>query len=142
MKHILLTLCVIFFTHLRPLAQTTDEARIQTLLAQQVDGWNRGSLEDYMHGYWESDSLLFIGKSGPTYGYRAALARYQKAYPDTAHMGKLTSTVLQLNRLSEEYYFVLGRWELRRTAGDVSGSYTLLLRRIKGEWVIVADHSS
>jgi len=36
----------------------------------------------------------------------------------------------------------VGKWALKRSAGDVSGSYTLLIRKIKGEWVIVCDHSS
>jgi len=30
----------------------------------------------------------------------------------------------------------------KSAAGDVGGHYTLLFRKIKGEWVIVADHSS
>jgi len=57
-------------------------------------------------------------------------------------MGHFTSTVLSLKRLSKEYYFVTGNWSLKRTVGDISGHYTLLFRKIKGEWVIVADHSS
>jgi len=36
----------------------------------------------------------------------------------------------------------VGKWALARNAGDVDGSYTLLLRKIKEKWVIVCDHSS
>ena len=95
-----------------------------------------------MHGYWENDSLLFIGSKGPRYGYSVTLQRYKEAYPDEAHMGKLTSTVTSMQRLSKDYYFIVGKWALKRTAGDVDGSYTLLLRKIDGQWVIVCDHSS
>lgn len=112
------------------------------MLAAQVIAWNDGNIEGYMKGYWEHDSLVFIGKNGPTYGYQPTLERYKKGYPDAAAMGKLTSTILSLQKLSNEYYFVVGKWHLARTAGNVGGSYTLLLRKIRGEWVIINDHSS
>lgn len=123
-------------------AQTGDEQAIRGMLATQVAGWNKGSVDAYMHGYWESDSLLFIGSAGPRYGYTATLKRYKEAYPDADHMGTLASTITSLQRLSPDYYFVVGKWALTRKAGNVSGSYTLLLRRINGVWVIVCDHSS
>jgi ketosteroid isomerase-like protein len=112
------------------------------MLAAKVTEWNKGSIEGYMKGYWESDSLVFIGKNGPRYGYQATLQKYKEAYPDAAHMGQLTSTVTSITRLSAQYYFIIGKWALKRIAGDVSGSYTLLLRKIDGRWVIVVDHSS
>ncbi len=109
-----------------------DEDAIRTMLEAQVKEWNKGNLEGYMHGYWENDSLVFIGKNGPTYGYLATLERYKKGYP----------TIQQMDRLSENDYFVIGKWALARSVGDVSGSYTLLIKKIKGVWVIVVDHSS
>ncbi len=124
------------------MATGNDERQIRDMLAAQVREWNNGNMEGYMKGYWESDSLLFIGSKGPNYGYATTLANYKKRYPDAEHTGTLTSTVLSMKRLSPEYYFVVGRWALSRKAGDVGGSYTLLIRKIKGQWVIVADHSS
>ena len=123
-------------------AQSKDEAAIRKMLAAQVTEWNKGSIDGYMKGYWESDSLLFIGSKGPRYGYVPTLERYKQAYPDKAHMGTLTSTVTSMTRLSPDYYFIVGTWALKRDAGDVAGSYTLLFRKIKGQWVIVVDHSS
>ncbi len=121
---------------------TTDEGVIRAILANQTAQWNRGNIDGYMVGYWPSDSLVFIGKSGPTYGYNATLARYKKAYPDAARMGQLTSTILSVRSLSPEWAYVTGSWALKRVAGDLSGYYTLLLRKTGGEWVIVEDHSS
>ncbi len=123
-------------------AQTKDEIAISKMLKAQEAAWNEGNLEKFMIGYWESDSLMFIGKSGPTYGYDKTLTNYKKGYPDTAHMGKFTSTIISLKKLSVEYYFVTGKWFLKRSVGDATGYYTLLLRKIKGKWVVVADHSS
>lgn len=133
---ILLTASLVLF------AQRSDEAKIRTLLAEQTTAWNRGDLEGFMKGYWKNDSLLFIGKSGVTRGWQSTLANYKKGYPDTAAMGKLSFDVLQVKKLSADYFFVVGKWMLRRTAGDLSGHYTLLLRKLYGRWQIVADHSS
>jgi len=95
-----------------------------------------------MKGYWENDSLLFLGKSGPKYGYANTLSNYKKNYPDTTVMGKLSFEVLKVQPLSPDTYFVVGKFMLQRTIGNLSGYYTLLFKRIKGEWVIVVDHSS
>jgi hypothetical protein len=36
----------------------------------------------------------------------------------------------------------VGKWMLKRNAGDLSGHYNLLIKRINGEWKIITDHSS
>ncbi|MEO7209869.1 MAG: nuclear transport factor 2 family protein [Chitinophagaceae bacterium] len=123
-------------------AQNKDEVEIRKILSQQNTAWNQGNLDSFMVGYWNNDSLLFIGSSGPRYGYETTLKGYKKSYPDTAHMGHFTSTILSMKKLSDEYYFVVGKWALQRSVGDVSGYYTLLFRKIKGHWMIIVDHSS
>ncbi len=123
-------------------AQSADESSIRRILADQIAAWNKGDLDDFMKGYWQNDSLAFIGQSGITYGYTAALNNYKKHYDSPDKMGELIFTLLKLERLSPDYYFVIGKWQLKRKAGDVGGVYTLLFRRIGGRWVIVVDHSS
>ena len=70
-------------------AQSNDETSIRQLLDQQTAAWNRGDIDRFMDGYWENDSLMFIGKSGVTYGWTNTLNNYKRGYPDTAAMGKL-----------------------------------------------------
>ncbi|GAB4093270.1 YybH family protein [Flaviaesturariibacter terrae] len=123
-------------------AQSRDEAAVRAVLDRQVAAWNRGDIPGFMEGYWKSDSLMFIGKSGIQWGWQKTLANYQKGYPDTATMGQLSFELLQLRRLSKEYYFVVGKWHLARSKGDVGGHYDLLFRKVKGRWVIVSDHTS
>ena len=123
-------------------AQKAEEAQIRQLLATQTDAWNRGNIEGFMQTYWNSDSLLFIGKNGVQSGWQETLANYRKSYPDTTAMGKLSFDILVVKRLSPEYYYVVGKWMLQRSIGDLSGHYDLLLQKRKGKWVIVADHSS
>lgn len=123
-------------------AQSKDETAIRQLLNEQTLAWNQGDIGRFMKTYWENDSLMFIGKSGVTYGWINTLNNYKKNYPDTAAMGKLSFDILLVKRLSFEYFQVVGKWRLERSIGNLSGHYTLLLKKINGKWVIIADHSS
>jgi hypothetical protein len=140
MKQILF--CLFFFISLHSIAQSKEELIIRNMLDTQTQAWNRGDLEGFMKGYWQSDSLMFIGKSGVTNGWQKTLDNYKKGYPDTATMGKLSFEYVSIKRLSFQYFYVIGKWYLKRSIGDVSGHYTLLIKKIKGQWVIIADHSS
>ncbi len=142
MKKLLLLLFCAISIHTTFAQADKDITAIRKLLFMQVAEWNKGNIDGYMHGYWESDSLLFIGSKGPRYGYDATLKRYKEAYPDADHMGKLKTTIVSMDKLSGSCYFVVGKWALQRKAGDVDGSFTLLLKKIGGKWVIVCDHSS
>lgn len=140
MKRILTVLLCLGFLQLA--AQNRDEKAILDLLNSQADQWNKGNIDEFMKGYWNNDSLMFIGKSGVTYGYNNTLNNYKKNYVNADEMGKLTFEFLKVSKISSEYYWVLGKWFLKRTVGDVGGHYTLLFRKINGKWLIVADHSS
>jgi len=119
-----------------------NEKAIRALLAAQTKAWNEGNLVGFMEGYLPSDSLLFVGKSGPTYGFNNTLNNYKKGYPDTASMGKLTFTLLAVTPIEKKHYRVLGKWSLQRSKGDISGFFTLLFQKIKGKWFVIQDHSS
>ena len=123
-------------------AQPTPKDAILHLMSVQAAAWNRGNIDEFMKGYWNSDSLVFIGQSGPTYGYSGALARYKKAYDSPDKMGQLTFSEIKVQQLSADYCFVIGKWALKRKAGDVGGTYTLLFRKINGQWLIIVDHTS
>ena len=118
------------------------EVSIRKIMADQEKAWNNGDLKGFMSGYWKSDSLMFIGSKGPTYGWAQTLANYEKSYPDRDAMGTLTFDIIRIDVLNRKTAFVIGKWSLQRKAGDLSGHYTLLWKRIKGKWLIVADHSS
>jgi ketosteroid isomerase-like protein len=141
MKKYLLPL--LLFLALNGSAQQNDEEQIRSILAAQAQSWNCGDLKGFMKGYWQNDSLMFIGKNGITYGYEQTLANYRKNYPDMDDMGELQFTFVKLQPLGTDAYFVVGKWYLKREKkGDVGGHFTLLFRKINNTWVIVADHSS
>jgi ketosteroid isomerase-like protein len=123
-------------------AQSADEQSIRKILNDQTIAWNNGNIEEFMKGYWNNDSLMFIGKSGVTYGYQNTLMNYKKNYNNADAMGTLSFDLIKVQPLSPDYYFIVGKWHLKRKIGDVGGHYNLLFRKINGTWVIVADHSS
>jgi len=142
MKNTVFYLIGLLFISGHSFSQAKDKAAILKVLNNQQTAWNKGDVEGYMQGYWQNDSLVFIGKNGITYGWNQTLFNYKKAYPDTAAMGKLTFELVEIKPLSAIYYFVTGKWHLTRTVGDIGGSFTLLFRKIKGRWLITKDHSS
>ena len=123
-------------------AQSKDEVSIRKILDNQTKSWNRGDIEEFMNGYWKNDSLLFISKSGINWGWQKTLSRYKTSYPDTTAMGQLSYRIILVKKLSLEYYYVVGKWMLKRSIGDLNGFYNLLFRKIHGQWFIIADHSS
>ena len=124
-----------------PLSTKTQSA-ITDILAIQEKSWNEGDINGFMKYYWHSDSLKFIGSSGLSYGWQTTLNNYKKSYPDKATMGILTYTVLSMEKLSKKSAFVIGKWHLQRTEDELSGHFSLVWKKINGNWLIVADHSS
>lgn len=50
-----------------------DEQSIKLVMQMQEEAWNSGNIEQFMQGYWQSDSLMFIGKNGIKYGWQTTL---------------------------------------------------------------------
>ena len=139
MKRLTLSIIILFFcigTH------TQDKQAIIKLMNDQQTAWNKGDIDGFMTGYWKSDSLVFVGKTVPVYGWQGTIARYRKTYPDKATMGQLNFTIIKLDVLDPNNAFMLGGWHLKRDAGDVGGYFTLWFKKIDGEWKIVCDHTS
>ena len=148
MKKHLLLLCLLSVAF-GSIAQTSSERQaVLKVLARQNDNWNNGNIAAFMEDYWQSDSLMFIGKNGIVYGWKATLDRYNKNYPDRATMGTLKFDILKTDFYvggvpSKTTCWVLGKWYLTRPEkGDVGGYFTLILKKIAGKWLIVSDHTS
>jgi ketosteroid isomerase-like protein len=137
-----LFLSIFLFCSIQLFAQSKTEKEIISILKIQDEAWNMGDINGFMETYLKSDSLMFIGKSGVTYGWQNTLNNYKKGYPDTTAMGKLKFTLINIKKLSRKYYHVVGKWHLTRSIGDLQGHFTLLMQKIKGKWYIIADHSS
>jgi ketosteroid isomerase-like protein len=119
-----------------------DREAIIKVLDDQRIAWNKGDVEGFMQGYWKSDSLVFVGKTAPVYGWQQTLDRYKKSYPGKAGMGDLTFDIMQVKVLDDHNAFVLGGWRLKLASSAPGGYFTLWLKKINGEWKIVCDHTS
>lgn len=139
MKKLILFFVFVFVAHF---VKAQDRQAILTLMHNQELAWNKGDIDGFMQGYWKSDSLVFVGKTGPDYGWQTTLDHYKKRYPGKAAMGKLKFTILQVKVLNPNNAFVLGGWHLKRIKDELGGYYTLWFKKIKGQWKIVCDHTS
>jgi ketosteroid isomerase-like protein len=143
MRNWLFTIFLIAITITAHAQTDQDKKEILATLNRQVSDWNQGNIKSFMNGYWESDSLMFVGKTGVTYGYEATYQGYLKRYPDLATMGKLKFTYINFSFPGPGVAFVVGKFHLTRPEkGDLEGHYTLLWKKIKGKWVIICDHTS
>ncbi len=120
----------------------SDKNEILKILEDQRLAWNKGDLKEYMNGYWQSDSLRFIGKNGIIYGWNNTLDRYAKAYPAKQTMGNLTFEVISLEKLNDCRALMVGRWMLNVSDKNISGCFTLIWQKIEDKWKIILDHSS
>ena len=120
----------------------SQEKEILKVLHTQQEAWNKGNLETFMSGYWKNDALLFVGSSGPTYGWQKTLDNYKKTYPNKEKMGFLEFSDISVKPLGKDYAFVFGKWKLIRENDSPNGVYTLIFQKFKDGWKIISDHSS
>ena len=71
-----------------------DKETIAKVLEDQRLAWNRGDIDAFMQGYWKSDSLVFVGKDAPVFGWQKTIDRYKRGYPNKAAMGELTFDII------------------------------------------------
>ncbi|MCK5367966.1 MAG: nuclear transport factor 2 family protein [Cyclobacteriaceae bacterium] len=135
-------LIVFLFFSFSEMTELNDKSTIANKLNNQAKCWNSGDIDCFMQDYWHHDSLMYIGKNGITYGWQNTLTNYKVKYPTSKEMGHLKFKIIKLEALSEDHYFMVGKWELTREVGDIGGHFTLIWKKINNEWVIISDHSS
>lgn len=144
MKKYLLIICTLILSQ-TGFTQTTeqeDKEAIQAVLKAQRLAWSDNNIEAFMEGYWKSDSLKFYGSNGVTYGWENTLERYNQAYPTPDHTGILSFKINAISKITDDAYYVMGEYHLKRTVGNATGIFMIIFKRIDGEWKIIADTSS
>ena len=138
----LLFFLVINITYGQSILSESDKNEIISVLKQQEDFWNSGDIGGFMQGYVKSDYLVFNGSSGPFYGWNSVKDRYIKTYPSKEKMGTLNFKIHNISLISSNVAQLLGQFFLSYPKSAVSGHFTLILLKSKGEWLILSDHTS
>jgi len=136
-----LAIIILILTTMSCSNTTSQEKEILAVMDMQEQAWSDGDVEAFMQGYWQSDSLMFVGKNGIKYGWQTTLDNYKKSYPDKAAMGKLEFEVLKLE-VNGDAAYMLGKWSLIRESDNPNGYFTLYWKKIDGDWLITIDHTS
>jgi ketosteroid isomerase-like protein len=123
-------------------SRAADRAKITAVLTAQQTAWNRGDVDAFIVGYWESPELTFSGSGGIARGFDGVRQRYKKNYPDRAAMGQLAFSDLEFRFLGSDAALVLGHWHLQREKGDIGGVFSLVWQRFPDGWKIIHDHTS
>jgi len=141
MKKLLLIITILTITISCNSNNSSEKDGIMNVMNIQEQAWSDGSVDDFMKGYWQSDSLMFVGKNGIKYGWETTLDNYKKSYPDKSAMGKLEFDVIKLE-VNGSSAFMLGKWSLIRENDNPNGYFDLYWKKLDGKWVITIDHTS
>lgn len=125
-----------------PEQASNSVAEIEAVLTAQQDAWNRGDIDEFMNGYAQSASTVFISEDEVRRGWETVRDRYRAKYSDRAKMGTLSFSEIEVTMVSPDTAIVLGRWRLKRANDEPHGRFTLIFKRLPEGWRIVHDHTS
>ncbi len=123
------------------IASSSDLQQIRANMKSQEAAWNEGSIENFMHHYWNSPNLTFVGSRGVTKGWQQTFDNYVKSYPDKQTMGRLAFEIIELRPLGPESAYMIGKYTLFRSQDEPSGYFNLIWQNKNGRWVITSDHT-
>src|SRR6059036_2053922 len=122
-RAIAITSCILAI----PIASTAlggvpnDIPRIQSVLREQQEAWNRGDIDEFMNGYARSPSTVFVSGDEVGRGWETVRQRYRQKYSDRKRMGTLTFSDVEITLLSADAAVVLGHWRLKRANDEPHG---------------------
>ena len=119
-----------------------DSLKILNVLEQQRIAWNDNNINKFMQGYLKSEKLVFSGSNGPVFGWNFVKDRYLKTYSTKELMGDLSFEINDLFLITKKVAILLGKFNLQRKNEKLSGYFTLIFKKINGNWYIVSDHTS
>lgn len=120
----------------------TISKEIEKVMTEQVEAWNRGDIDAFMSGYWQSEEMTFVSDNSISKGWKAALDRYKRGYDTREKMGSLEFSDAVITILDKNNAYVLGRFTLERKDDRPTGLFTLVFRKTKEGWKIIHDHTS
>jgi len=123
-------------------ADPSEESQIRAVLDTQTAAWNRGDIDTFMTGYWNSEQTEFLGANGIAHGWQAVLDRYHHTYPDRKTMGALSFSDLEIHLTCSDAAYAVGKFHLVRESDQPSGVFSTDFRKFPEGWRIVLDHTT
>jgi ketosteroid isomerase-like protein len=117
---------------------------VRMVLDRQVADWNKGDLDGFLNGYWNSPKVVFQSGGQRHVGWNAMRERYRSRYQALGKaMGQLEFSKLELESLGPDSMLARGDWRLTMPDGTKPGGlFTVVLRRFSDGWKIAHDHTS
>jgi ketosteroid isomerase-like protein len=117
---------------------------VRAVLDRQVVDWNKGDLDGFLTGYWNSPKVVFQSGGQRHDGFDAMRDRYRRRYQaEGKAMGRLAFSNLEIEPLGPEVVMARGGWRLTLPDGAKPGGlFTVILRKFPEGWKIVHDHTS
>jgi beta-aspartyl-peptidase (threonine type) len=141
-----IALAVVVASTRSPRADGPDAAvlAIQKVLDQQERDWNKGDLDAFLLGYWNSPGIVFQSGGDRNVGFDAMRERYRKRYKaEGKAMGQVVFSEVEIQPLAPDAAFVRGRWGLTMPDGKKPGGlFTLIFKKFSDGWKIIHDHTS
>ena len=121
---------------------TDDHQRIRALFESSCAAWNRGDIDGYLASYWHSDKVRWVSEGTVRYGFEAIVAGFKARFDSPDNMGQLEVANLEIQLPGKSDALVFGAWIQTTLTARHHGVFTVHLKKIDGEWLIVSDHSS
>ena len=124
-----------------------DRAGLTRLITAQLEraasDWNRGDLEGFLSDYAAESTTTYVDGRRARAGIDFIRSAYAPRFSPGADRGTLHFEEIVVRPLSGTLALVTARFILeRRSAGNASGPFTLVMERRGTEWKILHDHSS
>lgn len=124
--------------------QAGGKSAVKDVLDRQVVDWNKGDLDGFLAGYWNSPKLVFQSGGQRSDGWEAMRDRYRRRYQaEGKAMGQLAFSNIEVEPLGPDAMLARGGWRLTMLDGAKPGGlFTLIVRKFPEGWKIVHDHTS
>ena len=122
-----------------------SEKAIQAVLDAQLLAWNRGDIDGFMDGYWNSPEFVYLTNKHVVRGWQAMLDLYRQSFksPGASAMGNLELLETQITLLGKDAALVWGTYRVTNPDGKQRGGlYTLVMRKFPEGWRTVYDRTS
>lgn len=127
----------------------SPRSAILAVLADSAKGWNQGNVDRFLGAYSNDPATSFTGSRRSAHGKTGIRASYLASYKDQFGGGATNRSTLRLDPedfrpLGTGHALLIARWTLVTPgkAEPETGMTSLVFRKEKAGWRIIADHSS